>query len=141
MAWNLNWFMLRRLSKIADALRIRLQWFPGQRFGKTFGFLDRFCMTYQAMSIFCNGQDIGHVRPSEWPTILWSLVKTNCRKLASSSNPLDNLYLIVHNWRKSHLKLIVSASSVFKNFSGESTFCTFLFMLCGVSPHVEVSSQ
>ena len=68
----------------------------GRRFGKHFWQFGQILWPYLA-PIFSNGQDFGHSGPFGLPAIIRSLIKTNCMKLASLSNPSRNLYLIVYN--------------------------------------------
>ena len=59
--------------------------FPSRKFGNTFGYLDKFCAPYPTMPIFSNGHDFGHSGPFGRPTIIRSLIETNCMKLASGN--------------------------------------------------------
>ena len=91
--------------------------FLAEGLGKTFAYLDKFRVPYQTMLSFSSGQDFGHSGPFGWPAIIRSFMETNCMKLASLSNLLGNLYLIVCNSETSHCKFIISTLSASKLFS------------------------
>ena len=71
--------------------------FPRRSFGKHSWLFGQIACTLSNNAHFSIGQDFGCSGPFGWPTMLRSLIETNCMKLASLTNPSGNLYLIVRN--------------------------------------------
>ena len=92
----------------------------GKGLGKTFGSLKRFLLAYQS-------KEFEHFGAFGWlPT---SFAKTNYKKLASSRNSSNNLYLIVYNLGTSRFEFTFFCLSASIHLSVYTIVCTYLFVI------------
>ena len=91
--------------------------FLGRRFGKHFWLFGQILCTLSNNAYFLQWTRFSHSRPFWWPTIIRTLIKTDCMKLAYLSNPSRNLYLMVYNLETSHYKFTLFTLSASKLFS------------------------